>query len=300
MSSWDDSIKLPLLYESLPPVLSGPSTQNIAAIALARTLSGFGDIVDAVLVPQVEDESAKGLRIDRPAKDDAIAFAARYLEAAQGPAPRRAIVAQPLTHLTEPEIRTLLERSNRAGIAALAVVGPSSRAKANTAPTSTAAAIACCAADQRLRAGAIAIHARAAESDRMVAKVRAGAEFFLSQIYYDADSMARTIAAYAQACRDAEIAPARLFLSLAPVISPATARLMARIINPGNRLPAPAASIPPAAIGPTSIAYLVGLLAATLAAGEEFDVPLGVSIGHVTERNVRLSFELLTAVADLK
>ena len=300
MSSWDSDGKLPILYETLPPALSGPTSGPSAALALARTLAGFGDIVDAVLVPQVEDESGSGLQINRDTKDDAIAFAARFLEAARAPAPRTAIVAQPLTHLSEPRIRTLLSRAAASGIAALAVVGPSSRDQASRAETPTRSAIACCAAEPRLVAGAIAIHARAAEPDRMLAKRRAGAEFFLSQIYFDAPSMASTIAAYGRVCRRAGTTPARLYLSLAPVISAATARLMGRVINPGNRLPVPAAGIPDGAIGPGSVAYLRDVLAETLAAGADSGVPLGISIGHVTERNVRLSLELLTAVAEFK
>ena len=134
----------------------------------------------------------------------------------------------------------------------------------------------------------------------MLAKIGAGAEFFLSQIYYDADSMASTIAAYGRACRQAGIEPARLFLSLVPVISPPTARLLAKVINPGRRLPEPAAAIPAAAVGTSAVDFLQDLLAATLEAGTAAGVPLGVSIGHVTERNVRLSLELLAAVGRFK
>lgn len=292
--------QLPVVYESLPPALGGIGARVHAAAALARTLTGFGDIVDALLVPQVEDESGGGLEIERYVKDDAIAFVARYLEMAQPPAPRTAIVAQPLTHLADAAIQSLLDRAARAGIGALAVVGPASRDQASANPTSTVAAIARCAADPRICPGAIAIHARDAEPARMLAKTRAGAEFFLSQIYYDADSMAATIAAYGRACQAAEVTPARLFLSLVPVISQPTARLMAKVINPGRRLPEPAAAIPAAAIGPATVDYLKDLLAATLEAGSAAGVPLGVSIGHVTERNVRLSLELLSVVGQFK
>ena len=291
---------MPVVYESLPPALGGAGASSNAAAALARTLSGFGDIVDALLVPQVEDESGGGLQIDRYVKDDAIAFVARYLELAQSPSPRTAIVAQPLTHLADAEIGSLLDRAAGAGIGALAVVGPTSRDQAGANPTSTVAAITRCAADPRVRCGAIAIHARHAEPARMLVKIGAGAEFFLSQIYYDAESMASTIAAYGRACRQAGIQPARLFLSLVPVISPATARLMAKVINPGQRLPEPAAAIPAGAVGPSAVDYLKDLLAATLEAGSAAGVPLGVSIGHVTERNVRLSLELLAAVGQYK
>ena len=289
--------RLPVIYESLPPALGGADATGRAAAALARTLSGFGDVVDALLVPQVEDESGGGLQIERYVKDDAIAFVARYLEQAGDPSPRAAIVAQPLTHLPDAEIGPLLDRAAGAGVGALAVVGPASRDQAGANPTSTAAAIARCAADPRISSGAIAIHARDSEPARMLAKIGAGAEFFLSQIYYDAESMAAAIAAYGSACRQAEVSPARLFLSLVPVVSPATARLMAQVINPGRRLPEPAAAIPAAAVGPSTVDYLTDLLAATLEAGAAAGVPLGVSVGHVTERNVRLSLELLTAVS---
>lgn len=300
MSSLISDRQLPVIYESLPPAVGGMGDPVQAAAALARTLTGFGDIVDAVLVPQVEDESGGGLKVERYAKDDAIAFVARYLEAAQAPAPRTAIVAQPLTHLGDAAIETLLDRVAGAGIGALAVVGPSSRDQASVNPTSTVAAIARCAADPRIRTGAIAIHARNAEPARMLAKAGAGAEFFLSQIYYDADSMAATIAAYGRTCREADVKPARLFLSLVPVISPPTARLMARVINPGRRLPEPAAAIPSEAVGPGTVDFLKDLLAASLEAGAAAGVPLGVSIGHVTERNVRLSLELLSVVGQFK
>jgi hypothetical protein len=292
--------RLPVVYESLPPAVSGAGNSVNAAAALARTLSGFGDIVDALLVPHVEDESGGGLKIDRYVKDDAIAFAARYLELAQAPAPRAAMVAQPLTHLPDAQIQSLLDRVASTGIGALAVVGPASRDQAGANPTSTSAAITRCAADPRIRCGAIAIHARTAEPARMLAKIRSGAEFFLSQIYYDADSMAATIASYGRSCRQAEIKPVRLFLSLVPVISPPTARLMAKVINPGQRLPEPAAAIPADAVGPSAVDFLKDLLAATLEAGAAAGVPLGVSIGHVTERNVRLSLELLAAVGQFK
>lgn len=291
---------LPVIYESLPPALGGAGATTRAAEALARTLSGFGDIVDGLLVPQVEDESDGGLEVQRHAKDDAIAFVARYLELARAPAPRTAIVAQPLTHLPDAAIGALLDRVAAAGIDGLAVVGPASRIQAGANPTSTAAAIARCAGDRRIRPGAIAIHAREAEPARMLAKIGAGAEFFLSQIFYDTDSMAATVGAYGRACREAQTKPARLFLSLVPVISPPTARLLGKVINPGRRLPEPAAAIPAAAVGPATVDYLKDLLAATLEAGSAAAVPLGVSIGHVTERNVRLSLELLAAVSDFR
>ena len=300
MSSWHGDRALPVVYETLPPALGAGESSARAAAALARTLSGFGDIVDAVLIPQVEDETGGGLSIERAAKADAIAFAARYLELARPPAPRAAMVAQPLTHLPGAGIASLLDRAAGAGVAALAVVGPAARKQAGANPTSTTAAIERCAADRRFRAGAIAIHARPAEADRMLAKTRAGAEFFLTQIYYDAASMAATVADYGRACGKAGIRPARVFLSLVPVVSPPTARLMRRVINPGRRLPEPAAAIPPAAVGPQSVGYLRDLLAATLGAGADSGVPLGVSIGHVTERNVRLSLELLAAVAEFR
>ena len=300
MSSFLDGRDLPVLYESLPPARVGPDSLDRSAEALERTLRGFGDVVDALLVPQVEDESEAGLKIDRPAKDDAVAFAARYLEVASPPAPRQALVAQPLTQLEEAGIRARLDSMSAAGIGALAVVGPPSSEISRASPTSTLAAIACCAADGRLAAGAIAIHARRGEPARMLAKTRAGARFFISQIYYHAESMTETISEYGRICRDAGVEPARVFLSLVPVISPPTARLMARVINPGRRLPEPAAAIPPAAIGSASIAFLCRLLAATLEAGVESSVPLGVSVGHVTERNVRLSLELLAAAADFR
>ena len=300
MSNLIGGQRLPVVYESLPPALGGEGTSTNAAAALARTLSGFGDIVDALLVPQVEDESGGGLQVDRYVKDDAIAFVARYLELAKAPSPRNAIVAQPLTHLPDAEIGSLLDRVAGAGIDALAVVGPSSRDQAGANPTSTAAAITRCAADPRIGCGAIAIHARDSEPARMLAKIRAGAEFFLSQIYYDADSMAATITAYGRTCRQSGIKPARLFLSLVPVISPPTARLMAKVINPGRRLPEPAAAIPAGAVGPSTVDFLKDLLAATLETGSAAGVPLGVSIGHVTERNVRLSLELLAAVGQFK
>lgn len=301
MSSWIGSRALPVIYESLPPALGGSDspTHAAAAAALARTLSGFGDVVDALLVPQVEDESGGGLEIARHVKDDAIAFAASYLEQARPATPRTVIVAQPLTHLRKKGIRNLLDRAAEAGIDSLAVVGPANRDQAGANPTSTMQAIACCAADPRVRTGAIAIHARRAEADRMLAKTRAGADFFLTQIYYDAASMAATIADYGRVCGQGGIEPARVILSLVPVISPPTARLLARVINPGQRLPEPAAAIPAAAVGPTTVDYLIDVLAATLEAGSAAGVPLGVSIGHVTERNVRLSLELLSAVANL-
>ena len=300
MSSLIGGQRLPVIYESLPPALSGPDSTARAAAALARVLSGFGDIVDALLVPQVEDESGGGLQIERPVKDDAIEFVSRYLESARPASPRTAIVAQPLTHLPGKGIEALLDRAASAGVAALAVVGPANREQGGANPTSTTAAIARCAADPRIRTGAIAIHARSAEPARMVAKVRAGAEFFLSKIFFDAESMAATIAAYGRACGKAGVAPARIYLSLVPIISPPTARLMARVINPGRRLPEPAAAIPDAAVGPSTVAYLKDLLAATLESGTAAGVPLGVAVGHVTERNVRLSLELLSAVGEFK
>lgn len=294
-----DRSALPVFYESLPPLSQSSRTTKLAAEALARTLVGFSDIVDAICVPQVEDERSSGLIIHRAPKADAIEYVRHYLEIARLGAPRSAMIAQPLTAFTGAEIDALLQRIVGTGIAALAVVGPPTAAKSKVAPTSTLAAIARASDGGHLVIGAIAVHARLGEPERMVAKVKAGASFFVSQIFYDAPSMRELICNYALACERAGMPPARLIFSLAPIISKATARLMAKIINPGQRLGEPAAGIPELAIGAETVNFLASLLGETVAAGRAVGVPLGISIGHVTERNVRLSLELAATIGKI-
>ncbi len=249
------------------------------------------------MIPEVVDESAGGLSMDRDPKVGAVEYAAAYLQCAQAPSPGAALIALPLTGYRDTQIDSLLADVARAGISGAIVVGPSTSAETAEAKTSTMAALRRIADAGTVRTGAIAIHARPNEPARMVAKVSAGADYFVSQLFYDGPSMNATIGEYAEAARAAGQTPRRIFLSLAPVISTATARLMANVINPGRRLNGPAAAIPDAAVGPQSIEYLRHLIVSTIDAGASAGVPIGISVGHVTERNHRLSFELLAAVS---
>lgn len=55
------------------------------------------------------------------------------------------------------------------------------------------------------------------EPERMVRKIQAGCDFFTSQIIYDAEPVVDLLADYEEACREANVAPRPVLLTVAPL-----------------------------------------------------------------------------------
>lgn len=139
------------------------------------------------------------------------------------------------------------------------------------------------------------------EPDRMLAKQRAGIEFFTSQVVFDPETVLRLLADYDDACQAAGVEPAPVFLSFAPITRPADARFLERL---GVEIPADARAWILDAddhVERRGARVAEHVLDEVLTGVHRNDlaVPVGVNVGHVMQYNVGASERLLDQLLGL-
>jgi 5,10-methylenetetrahydrofolate reductase len=153
--------------------------------------------------------------------------------------------------------------------------------------------------------GAITIPTRRRESfdepDRMLAKIDDGAEFFTSQVIYEADSTRRLLADYDEACREHGVDPAPVFLSFAPITGRKDARFLEWL---GVRIPEEVKTWVLDQGGrplDRSVRVAEHLLREILTFTErrELDVPVGINVEHIMRYNFDASEVLLDRLDSL-
>lgn len=287
----------PLLFEPVPPtVRANPVRSGLAVEELGRLLREIPRL-DAINIPELVDENHDGRPYYR--SGDTRPFARTVAEQTG----REAIVNRVVAHLEGPEalagwIRATLE----AGLRHVVLVGGSSRYipypgppvleadRIAAPPLSTAGG----------RLGNIAIPQRPGESHRMVAKSRAGAAFFTTQILFDPESVLKLLREYDEQARAAGIAPATVVLSFAPLADESdaefvrwlgadiTERAEHEILNGGDGS---------AAARSVRHALEVYATVARRAAEERWAVPLGVNVEQISQRHLASAIEMLRAFA---
>ena len=148
--------------------------------------------------------------------------------------------------------------------------------------------------------GNIAIPQRQGEAHRMLAKTRAGASFFTTQILFDSESLRRTLGEYDALCQKAGIPPAAVLLSLAPLTDETDAEFVRWL----------GADIPDAAerwilngeessAGDRAIEHArrVWTDTRTAADAEGLSLALGVNIEQLTQRHLDVALRMLTELS---
>jgi 5,10-methylenetetrahydrofolate reductase len=204
----------PLFFAPVPPPARIPAARVDARIAEAvRTLERVPR-VDAVNVPELVEENHEGR--PRYRAGDPRGFA-RELSARSGV---EAIVTKVVAHLPDPEaLRSWARETVALGLRNAVLVGGSSRFIPYPGPpVAEANALAhpiFAAANGVL--GNVAIPQRRGEPHRMVAKTRAGARFFTTQLVFDPAPVVALVREYDRLCAAGSIEPGAIVVSLAPV-----------------------------------------------------------------------------------
>jgi 5,10-methylenetetrahydrofolate reductase len=148
--------------------------------------------------------------------------------------------------------------------------------------------------------GNIAIPQRVGEAHRMLAKTRAGATFFTTQLLFDPEAVGKVLLQYDLLCRQASIPPASVLLSVAPISDDQDAEFVRWL---GADLPDSAERAilggeeSDAARRSVEIAVSVWEGVARLARTERLTVPVGVNVEQISVRHLEAAGELLREFA---
>lgn len=149
--------------------------------------------------------------------------------------------------------------------------------------------------------GNICIQGRTAggvpEPQRMVEKARAGADFFTSQILFDAEPVVEMLAGFEEACHEAGIEPRPVLLTVAPVDRPADIAFLRKL-----RVDVPddvedhllAGDPDPETVRDRAVSVVEaqwGDIQSTLRA-RGVEVPTGLNVAHVRWHNLPAAVEL--------
>jgi len=293
------------IFEFIPPE-AHTSEESLmdSASALTRTLEGFSGEVHGVYIPEIVDETARGIEIRRPDRAEAKLFASYVKRACQDSLHLDALITHPFAHTPEHDTENWLTSThNDLGIRNIVVVGPTTRhARLPGMSVNQALSYMNLLNKQSYNffPGAIAIASRRASGDddepmRMVRKIHAGAKYFTTQIFYDSASMIDLLEAYSHTCKAHAVEPVRVFLSVSPVASRHTLKVISALGgSPPDHL-IDAIFAQGGSIGNRSITMIETMLKRIFdhCHNNNLNIPLGLCIGHVTEGNMRLAYELL-------
>jgi hypothetical protein len=147
--------------------------------------------------------------------------------------------------------------------------------------------------------GNIAIPQRRGEAHRMVAKTRAGAAFFTTQLVFDPEAVSILVHEYDRLCREAAIPPAAVLVSFAPVADEADVEFVRWL---GADIPDSAEQALLEGNGGDAIARSVDRALEVWHAVEEkaradrLVVPLGVNVEQVSARHIESVKRLAEAI----
>jgi 5,10-methylenetetrahydrofolate reductase len=285
----------PLLFEPVPPSARAPPARVEAQFhADVAVLNAVGR-VDAVNVPELVDENHDGRPFYRSGD---VRWYAKRLATATGAEP---IVNKVVAHL--PSAAATAQWADETvgkGIRSFVLVGGSSRYIPYPGPPVAEADRLCRAAVEGSGGalGNIAIPQRAGEAHRMLAKTRAGAMFFTTQIAFDATATGRLVQQYDLLCRQSGLRPAAVIVSVAPLADEADAEFVRwlgadipepieRAILNGDERGAVGRSVDRA------LALWADVRKSATEAGAE--VPLGVNVEQLSQRHLESAAEMLRA-----
>jgi hypothetical protein len=287
----------PLAFEPVPPtVRSNPVRSGLLVEELVRLLRSVPRL-DTINVPELVDENHDGRPYYRTG--DVREFA-RTLGEQTG---REVIVNKVVAHLPSPAaLEEWVAETVRQGIKNVVLVGGSSRYIPYPGPPVLEANRIC----ERVLApvagllGNIAIPQRTGEAHRMLAKTRAGTAFFTSQILFDAGAVVALLQEYDRQTRAAEVSPAAVLLSFAPIADDTDAEFVRWL---GADIPESAEQAilngedgSAAARSVRRAREVYSEVAAAARAGE-WRIPLGVNVEQISQRHLTSAVEMLRAFA---
>ena len=219
-----DKIKKPrrpvVVYEILPP-REQDGTLNSYAETISSLLSQTH--IDAINVPEVRDEADRSTT-KRPVKSQERAEPRKFGKLLQDIVGVEAIINRVVVHQKiEKERLWLDETMNIYEIENLILVGGESRKISYPGPSVSKAlndfnkysrSI-----NKNLLCGGISIPNRPKEFKNLIKKSEYGAEFFTTQVLYNAENIKKVIYKYQNNCNDTGTFPRRILLSFAPVSS---------------------------------------------------------------------------------
>ncbi len=287
----------PLLFEPVPPSLRSSGARVSRYTDQLLELVREVPRVDALNVPELVDENHEGRPYYR--SGDIRAFARTLASAAA----REVVINKVVAHLPSVEALEAWARETvELGVRNVVLVGGSSRYIPYPGPPVIEANRVSGPVLQRAggHLGNIAIPQRTGEAHRMVAKTKAGASFFTTQILFDSDAAIRLVRDYDRRCRESDCAPATVLLSFASITEESDAEFVqwlgadlpervARSILEGEEVGAGSRSV--------ENAVRVWEEVRTGYVPSPAGVPLGVNVEQVNQRHLAPAGELLRAFA---
>ncbi len=287
----------PVFFEPVPPTLRGrPDRVEAYYRELTQRLAGV-EALDAVDLPELIDENHEGRPYYRTA--DPRSVGRELAERLH----RSVVVNKVVAHLPSAAALEAWARETVAGgIRAVVLVGGSSRYIPYPGPSVAEA-------DRLvgpiLRAagglvGNIAIPQREGEAHRMLAKTRAGAAFFTTQLLFDSGVALATLVEYEGLCRKAGFEPAAVLLSLAPIADETDAEFVRWL---GADIPEEAERAilngEESGAAGRALEHARRVLAETRegAARAGLGVPIGVNVEQLTQRHLGVAVEMLSELA---
>jgi 5,10-methylenetetrahydrofolate reductase len=291
--------RAPVFFEPVPPSLrTRPDRVEAYYQELAKRLQSV-DALDAIDVPELIDENHDGRPYYRTADPREIGRRMATL------VERPVVVNKVVAHLSsEAALVAWAQQTLQGGIRDVVLVGGSSRYIPYPGPQVIEADRACASI---LRAqgghlGNIAIPQRQGEAHRMLAKTRAGASFFTTQILFDSESLRRTLQEYDALCQKAGVPPAAVLLSVAPLADESDAEFVRWL----------GADIPEAAerwilngdessAGDRAIEHArrVWTDTRTGADADGLSLAIGVNVEQLTQRHLDVALRMLSELSSL-
>lgn len=296
----------PVVLELVQPRARGPETDHHLdelREALARAP------IDAINLPEIVDETVDdqgNVEPVGPRSPEDRVDVLDYAGVLDGELDV-AVLANHVTALREPgTVETWLDRAaGTPGVEGAVLVGGASSDRTYPGPgVAEANRLAREAYDDRQdppQVGNICIQGREAggvpEPRRMVEKTRAGADFFTSQIIFDAEPVVDMLAGYEAACEEAGLQPRPVLLTVAPVDRPADIAFLRKL-----RVDVPddvedhllAGDPDPETVRDRAVSVVEaqwGDIQSTLRA-RGVEVPTGLNVAHVRWHNLAAAVEL--------
>ena len=263
---------------------------------LVRRLAPI-DRLDAFDVPELVDENHDGRPYYR--SGDTRPFARALSQDLRRPV----LVNKVVAHLpSSAALQRWAEETLAQGLLGQVFVGGSSRYIPYPGPTVLEADRLC--GPLLARAGGvlgnIAIPQRVGEAHRMLAKTRAGAAFFTTQIVFDGELVLKLLREYDGLCRQSGLAPSSVLISLAPIADEGDTEFVRWL---GADIPESAERAilngDDAEASVRSVRHALGVWKAVRDGAKRLalEIPVGVNVEQVTQRHLGAAVEMLQAIA---
>lgn len=289
----------PLLFEPVPPALRASASR--AARYMDQLVGLLQPIprLDALIVPELVDENHEGRPFYR--SGDTREFALTLSAAAH----REVVVNKVVAHLpTEDALDTWTRETLERTIRHVVLVGGSSRYVPYPGPPVIEANRRCAPllAPAGGLLGNISIPQRTGEAHRMLAKTRAGASFFTTQILFDSEAIIKLLREYERRCREADTVPAAVLLSFAPLTEETDSEFVRWLgADIPERVERSILDGEEAEAGRRSVANALRVWEEVRVGYQpaEAPVPIGANIEQISQRHLAAAVEMLSAFASV-